>query len=57
MEEEKLLNRAEAMELLQVGPVTFWRYLRDKKFPYYQAGRRLLFKRSEILDAIRVSNK
>lgn len=53
-EPEKLLTRNEAMALLNCNTVTFWRYCRAGKWPYYRAGRRMFFKRSEILDAIRI---
>jgi excisionase family DNA binding protein len=52
--EEKLLTREEAMQLLNCKSVTFWRYTRENRFPYYRAGRKMLFKKSEILEAIRV---
>ncbi|MBC8319097.1 MAG: helix-turn-helix domain-containing protein [Bacteroidetes bacterium] len=54
--EEKLLTRKEAAQLLNCNLVTFWRYTRDGRFPYYRVGRKMFFKRSEILDAIRVNN-
>jgi excisionase family DNA binding protein len=54
IEPEKLLTRKEAMALLMCNSVTFWRYCRAGKIPYYRAGRKMFFKRSEILDAIRI---
>jgi len=54
---EQLINRDEACLLLNVTSVTFWRYTKAKKFPYYRAGRKMLFKRSEILQAITVPAK
>lgn len=52
--DEDLIDRNEAMALLRCGSVTFWNYTREKKFPVYRAGRRMLFKKSEILESIRI---
>jgi len=52
--DEDLIDRNEAMNLLRCGSVTFWNYTREKKFPVYRAGRRMLFKKSEILESIRI---
>lgn len=52
---EDLITRNEAMELLRCGTVSFWKYTRDKRFPFYRVGRKMLFKKSEILESIRVS--
>ena len=51
---EPLISRDQACALLQVNSVTFWRYTKAEKFPYYRVGRKMLFKESEILQAIRV---
>jgi predicted DNA-binding transcriptional regulator AlpA len=53
--DEKLLNRDEVMELLQISSVTMWRYTaKEKLFPYYRAGRKMFFRKSEILEAIKI---
>jgi excisionase family DNA binding protein len=51
---EELITRDEAMQLLKCKTVTFWRYTQSGKIPHYHVGRRMLFKRSEILEAIRI---
>ena len=51
---EDLLTRKQAAELLNCNLVTFWRYTRANKFPFYRAGRKMFFKRSEILKSIKV---
>jgi excisionase family DNA binding protein len=53
--EEGLMTREEAAKFLSVNLVTFWRYCRDKKFPYYRCGRKMFFRKSEIMNAIRVN--
>jgi predicted DNA-binding transcriptional regulator AlpA len=52
--DETLLTRSEVMTLLRIGSVTMWRYTRRGKFPMYRAGRQQFFKKSEILNAIKV---
>ncbi len=54
---EDLISRDEAMELLRCKSVSFWRYTKEQRFPVYRAGRRMLFKRSEILESIRIPGK
>jgi len=51
---EDLITRDEAKALLCCSDVTFWKFTRANKFPFYRAGRRMLFKKSEILESIRV---
>jgi len=55
--DEDVITRTEAMALLRCGSVTFWNYTREKRFPVYRAGRRMLFKKSEILESIRIPAK
>jgi len=54
--DEKLLTRKEVQQLLKCNTVTLWRYTRDGRFPFYRAGRKMFFRRSDILDSIRVNN-
>ncbi len=53
-EVENLLTRKETAKLLNCNLVTLWRYTRAGKFPFYRAGRKLFFKRSEIFQSIKV---
>lgn len=53
-EKPDLIGRQDAAKLLKVNTVTLWRYMRDGKLPYYRAGRKLLFRKDEILAAIKV---
>ncbi len=52
--DEKLLTRSEVMDLLHIGTVTMWRYTKRGKFPLYRAGKQQFFKKSEILNAIKI---
>jgi excisionase family DNA binding protein len=53
--ENDLLTRDQAMKLLKCSSSTFWRYTVEKRFPYYRAGRKMFFRREEVLQAIRVN--
>jgi len=53
-EVENLLTREETARLLNCNLVTLWRYTRAQKFPFYRAGRKMFFKREEVLNAIKV---
>ena len=55
--EEDLLTRKQAADFLNCNLVTLWRYTREGRIPYYRAGRKMFFKRSEILDSIRVEKE
>lgn len=48
-EEEKLLSRKEAAEMLHVSIQTLWNYTRDLKIPYKKYGRRVLFLKSDLI--------
>jgi hypothetical protein len=52
-EEIVLISRQELMKRLNISAVTFWRYVRNNKFPYYKAGRKYYFNWLEVLMAMR----
>ena len=52
MENEPLITRDEVCELLKISRVSIWRYTKEGKIPHYKIGRRLLFKRSEVLKSM-----
>ncbi len=56
-DEEKLMTVDEVCELLHIGRITLWRHIKSERFPFYRAGRRLFFKKSEILNSIHSTNK
>ena len=51
---EALLSREEVAKLLQINKVTLWRYTRENRIPHYRVGKKMLFKKSEVLEAIKV---
>jgi len=51
---ENLMSREETAKLLNCNLVTLWRYTRAQKFPFYRAGRKMFFKRSEVLNSIKI---
>jgi excisionase family DNA binding protein len=53
-EKTDLIGRQETAKLLKINTVTLWRYLRAGKLPYYRVGRKLLFKKDEIIESIRI---
>lgn len=54
--ENDLLTRDQVMQLLHCSTATLWRYtIKEKRFSYYRAGRKMFFKRDEILQAIKVN--
>ncbi|MFC2102606.1 helix-turn-helix domain-containing protein [Bacteroidota bacterium] len=54
IDQSELMGREEVAKMLRCNLVTLWRYTRDGKIPYYRAGRKMLFRREEILEAIKV---
>lgn len=54
LDAESFMTRDEVMNLLKCNGVTLWRYTKSGRLPHYRAGRRMLFKASEILEAIRI---
>ena len=53
--DEPLMSRSEVISMFKINPVTMWRYVRDGKLPAYRISRKLYFKRSEILEAIKIN--
>ena len=50
--QEEFLNRKEVCNLLNCCATSLWKYQRNKLIPYYRIGNKILFKKSEVLDAI-----
>jgi excisionase family DNA binding protein len=51
--EDAYLSQKEAARFLRVSPPTIIKWKKEGKIPYYQEGRTILFKRSELLEALR----
>jgi len=51
--QEDYLNQREAAKFLRISYPTIIRWKKEKKIPYYQEGRTILFKKSELLNALR----
>ena len=54
-EADVLLSRHEAAELLKVSLVTISKYQKDGKIPYYRFGRRVYFKKKELIESLKGS--
>jgi excisionase family DNA binding protein len=51
--EEQVLTRQEAAKLLDCSLTTLCHYQKEGVIPFYKVGKKVLFKRKEILDSIR----
>ncbi len=54
--EEDLLTQRQAAKYLQISEPTIIKWKKQKKLPYYQNGRSILYKKSELLQALRKNN-
>lgn len=52
-EVDEVLSRREAAALLNCSLTTLCHYQKQGVIPFYKAGKKVLFKREELLDAIR----
>ena len=51
------LTRTQVAELLSISIVTLHRYQKEGLIPYRRVGRRILFSKSEVLEAIKITPK
>ena len=56
-EEETLLNIGEACQLLKVSKVTIHKWKKNKILPFHRIGRKIYFKRSEVIDSLKFINE
>lgn len=56
-DDEVLLTREEAAEMLSISLVTLWKYTKDDVLPAYRIGTKVRYKKSEILLALKQMNK
>ena len=52
-----LLNKKEVAEMLKISLVTIHKYLKSGKLKYYRLGRRIYFKKGEIMEALQLPIK
>ena len=55
-EEEKLLNIQEACQLLKVSKVTIHKWKKNQTLPFHRMGRKIYFKRSELINSLKFIN-
>lgn len=55
-QEEAFLTQRQAAKYLQITEPTIIKWKKESRIPYYQNGRRILYKKSELLDALRKNN-
>ncbi|MFZ4549476.1 MAG: excisionase family DNA-binding protein [Bacteroidales bacterium] len=53
MNDETLLTQAEAAKLLRISNPTFIKLKRTGVFSYYRSGRKFLFSKAEVLEALK----
>lgn len=53
LNEETLLNRYEAAELLKISTVTLWDWTNKGKIQSYGLGNKVFYKKSELLSSIK----
>ena len=51
-EAEEFMNQQQAAKFLHISLPTIIRWKKEKKIPYYQEGRKALFKKSELLKVL-----
>lgn len=51
------LDTKEVAELIRSTPKTVWGLVQDDKIPFYRRGRKLLFKRTEIIKWVEEGQK
>lgn len=49
--QSEYITRKEALEYLNISPPTLYRHQRDKLIPYYKIGRKIYFKKDELLNS------
>ena len=54
--ENELLTREEACKLLSINKTTLWKYTKTGKLQSFGIGNRVMYKRSQILEAVKPLN-
>lgn len=55
--EEGFLTRAEALKFLKISSPTLHRYQKSGLLPYHKVGRKVFFKKTDLVEATKVSLK
>lgn len=50
---EELLNRTEAAQFLNINKVTLWKRTCEGAIPAHRQGRRVLYRKSDLLDSLK----
>lgn len=53
-EEKQLLSRKEVMKLLNCSHASLSKYIKERRIPFYRVGKKYLFDKQQILNAIQV---
>lgn len=57
MSEDVLLTREQTAKLLKVSLVTLWKWTKDDIIPAYRIGKKVRYKKSEVLATLKKMNK
>lgn len=56
IEEDTLLNREETAKLLGISTVTLWKWTYKNILPAFRMGKKIFYKKSEVLNALQKKN-
>jgi len=51
--QDQLINVEEVTRLLNVSKVTVFKWKKEGRIPFYRIGRRIFFKKQEVLDSLK----
>lgn len=54
---DALLTREETAEILSISLVTLWKWTKDGLLPSYRIGKKIRYKKSEIILSLKQANK
>lgn len=55
--QSEFIGRKEACKILNIGLATLWKYTKAGKIPVHGIGNRILYKREEVIQSLRLLNK
>ncbi len=55
--QDEILTRDDVSKLFNISETTIWKYMKDGRLPFRKIGRRVLFSKTEILEATGLDNK
>jgi excisionase family DNA binding protein len=56
-EQDEILSREQTAELLKISLVTLWKWTNNDIIPAYRIGKKVLYKKSEVLASLKPKNR